>query len=338
MHRLAVLILTATFLGLHGQPPFPPKFSLKKQPCECAKVKQDKPPEKWKKAHDRIVGGYDTQQNKPWAARIWINPVESLCGGSLINKRYVLTAEHCICKSEAKLNCNKQGVPTSDIKKLFTVYLGVNEKKVDFYNSQIKGDKYFEYGVEHAQAYRPEKMYKKYDQQFHDIGLLKLDRDAKIVPNVLQPICLPLKFDKSQDTVSEQDFDAGKALEVYVSGWGRLFQACVTNKMGPVKGLKCKPVFMYKGSEQKGCSRTRTPSAKDKDCKDFYKQNKKDYPKNPGDSVRIIGGKTNQTCYAKQGTEHGWCMTETQNNQRDPNANWGWYVPLTRACFLYFCV
>ena len=324
MHRLAVLILTATFLGLHGQPPFPPKFSLKKQPCECAKVKQDKPPEKWKKAHDRIVGGYDTQQNKPWAARIWINPVESLCGGSLINKRYVLTAEHCMCKSSAGLNCDKQGVPTSDIKKLYSVFLGLNKKKVDNDNSQIKDDKFFEYGVEHAQAYRPEKMYKKYDQQFHDIGLLKLERDAVIVPNELQPICLPLKFDKSQDTVSEQDFDAGKALEVYVSGWGRLFEKCVTNKMGPVKGLKCKPVFMYKGSEQKGCSRTRTPSAKNEDCKDFYKQNKKDYPKNPGDSVRIIGGKTNQTCYAKRDPEHGWCMTETQNNQMDDNAKWGW--------------
>ena len=94
--------------------------------------------------------------------------------------------------------------------------------------------------------------------------------------------------------------------------------------MGPVKGLKCKPVFMYKDNEITGCSRTRTPSAKNEDCKDFYKQNKKDYPKNPGDSVRIIGGKTNQTCYAKQGTEHGWCMTETQNNQMDDNAKWGW--------------
>ena len=324
MHRLAVLILTATFLGLHGQPPFPPKFSLKKPPCPCAKVKKDKLPEKWKKEHDRIVGGYSTKQNKPWLARIWINPLAALCGGSLINKRYVLTAEHCICKSEAKLNCNKQGVPTSDIKKLYSVFLGLNKRKVDKDNSQIKDDKFFEYGVEHAQAYVPEKMYKGYEKQFHDIGLLKLERDAVIVPNELQPICLPLKFDSSQDTVSKHDFDAGKALEVYVSGWGRLFEKCVTNKMGPVKGLKCKPVFMYKGSEQKGCSRTRTPSAKNEDCKDFYKQNKKDYPKNPGDSVRIIGGKTNQTCYAKQGTEHGWCMTETQNNQMDDNAKWGW--------------
>ena len=40
-----------------------------------------------KKLEDRIVGGYDAEQNKPWAARVWINQMDLLCGGSLINKR-----------------------------------------------------------------------------------------------------------------------------------------------------------------------------------------------------------------------------------------------------------
>ena len=28
---------------------------------------------RWEKTHDRIVGGYDTRENKPWAARIWFD-------------------------------------------------------------------------------------------------------------------------------------------------------------------------------------------------------------------------------------------------------------------------
>merc|ERR1712179_379436 len=121
----------------------------------------------------------------PWAARIWLNEIDSLCGGSLINKRFVLTAAHCICKPRQKLVCNKNKQPAYDVKTMYSVYLGVNQMKVNGDNIGLKGDKHYDYGVEWAQAYTPEQIY-------HDIGLLKLDRDAVIVKNELQPICLPL--------------------------------------------------------------------------------------------------------------------------------------------------
>jgi hypothetical protein len=31
----------------------------------------------------------------------------------------------------------------------------------------------------------------------------------------------------------------GKDLSVYVAGWGRLFDQCSTNELGPVRNLKC---------------------------------------------------------------------------------------------------
>ncbi len=37
---------------------------------------------------DRIAGGYDAQNNKPWIAKVWLIKDQFLCGGTLINKRY----------------------------------------------------------------------------------------------------------------------------------------------------------------------------------------------------------------------------------------------------------
>lgn len=101
-------------------------------------------------------------------------------------------------------------------------------------------------------------------EKAYDIGLWRLDKDVKFSALTSQPICLPVSFDRS-DVVrgNRQDFP------VYTSGWGRVFSACVTNELGPVKALKCQFPFnsnYYSKNKRPrmeySCSRKLTPDAK----------------------------------------------------------------------------
>jgi len=251
---------------------------LYKPACPCAKVKENVNLE-WEKTHsrkrfkrsdDRIVGGYSVSENRPWVAGIWQNSIDSIGGGSLINKRYVLTAAHVICKHGLK--CNDDGKTLYDVKASILVYLGVNMKEVDILNKNLKGNKQYEYGVLKALAHPG--YFIKGRQLYQDIALIQLDRSVEFIPNILEPICLPLSFDKSDVVKSAEE-----ELMVYASGWGWVFHECVTDEFGPVKDLKCKLPFTYKGLTHHRCANSRTPSAKDDDCKNMRKNNKDVYPK-----------------------------------------------------------
>jgi len=314
-------------------------FSLPKQACQCAKVKEDVQPE-WELANqrkrvkrsepeddpeggttdeeDRIVGGYTTTQNKPWAVKVWMNPSEFLCGGSLINKRYVLTAGHCVCVPDLGMTCDAKGGKTGnavyDVKAVISVYLGLNDKLVDYLNKELKGDKQFEYGVESAIAHPNFN-----GHGSNDIGLLRMDRDAVFIPNRLEPICLPHTFDKSDTVVP-----GGPELSVYTSGWGRQFSACVTNEFGPKKYIKCKLPFTYKGTTRTECNKNITPSKHDKDCKKMWRKNKAVYPKVPGDVISLFVESTGVTkqCHSFGSGNQGWC--QAVNTDDDFTDNWGW--------------
>jgi len=310
-----ILFLLLCFHSIHQS------ISSSNQKCKCSKVKPDNT-EEWEKQHskrrhrrlrrnaqgedndsddDRIVGGYATKQNKPWAAKLWDFQNKQLCGASLINKRYVLTAAHCTCQTHI---CVK-GKPMYQPAKVFKVYLGLNNLIVDFENTEVAGKTKYEYGVEDV---IPHPDYK----TKQDIALVKLNREVKFIDGVIEPICLPKVFDKSDIPKGDE------RLNVYVAGWGNMTTKCTTNELGPWKNKKCLASFTYKGKKQSDCMNSRSPSSKDDVCKKFKKANKSDYPKKQGEAVLITDGKKNTTCYAYDAGEFGWCKgTESDKN-------WGW--------------
>ena len=119
------------------------------------------------------------------------------------------------------------------------------------YENNLKGQAEYEYGVEWGLSH-PE--YLK-SNSYQDIELLKLVRDAVMETDFVQPICLPLKFDKSDVVEDVGDMD------VFTSGWGRLWSSCNTNKFGPVKNLKFKLPFKFGMRISSRCATSKTPSS-----------------------------------------------------------------------------
>ena len=63
--------------------------------------------------------------------------------------------------------------------------------KLENNNANLNGNKFYEYGIEKAAAHP------RFISTSSDIAWIKLERDVKFVPNVIQPICLPLSDDGS---------------------------------------------------------------------------------------------------------------------------------------------
>ncbi|XP_071578101.1 CLIP domain-containing serine protease HP8-like [Temnothorax nylanderi] len=151
----------------------------------------------------RIVGGERTELSEfPWMALLEYqkpNGRATACGGVLINKRYVLTAAHCIKGKDLPVNW-----------RLTSVRLGEYDTDAerdcvpDGDDSVVCADDPVTVGVEEQIAheeYRPLSR----DQRY-DIALLRLSRDVTFT-TFIKPICLP-----SSSSLG------GK---LYVAGWGK---------------------------------------------------------------------------------------------------------------------
>ncbi|XP_044740954.1 venom protease-like [Chrysoperla carnea] len=117
----------------------------------------------------RIIGGYDIKKGQfPWMVALGYenstaNEIQWSCGGTIITKRHVLTAAHCVF-NQPELKYIRIGV--SDIKKDWDYWEG------EILESYVHEN--FRSGL-----------YK------HDIAILKIDFDMDNLGPLVGPVCLP---------------------------------------------------------------------------------------------------------------------------------------------------
>uniref|UniRef100_A0A2C9GLQ9 CLIP domain-containing serine protease n=2 Tax=Anopheles arabiensis TaxID=7173 RepID=A0A2C9GLQ9_ANOAR len=167
----------------------------------------------------RIYGGQNADIDEfPWLALLQYENRKGerkySCGGSLINRRYVLTAAHCVIGEVER----KEG-------KLVSVRLGEYNTKTEIdcvteEQEEICADPPIDAGIESVIVHPG------YQDMAHadDIALLRLAQSIEYT-SFVQPVCLPLT-----------DFRASKTGEVnFVTGFGRTLQesrSAVKQKLG----------------------------------------------------------------------------------------------------------
>ncbi|XP_058449125.1 melanization protease 1-like [Malaya genurostris] len=155
---------------------------------------------------DRIVGGERTGiTDFPWTARIQHyderhSDYAFHCGGSLINRRYVLTAAHCI-----------SGIPASWT--ISAVRLGEWDVFTDPECKNGDDDCYDPVqDIKVEKAIVHEKFINTRLQVHNDIALLRMVREARLSQTVA-PICLPL-----DERFAKRRYEG---LRMLVAGWGQ---------------------------------------------------------------------------------------------------------------------
>ncbi|CAK9299684.1 unnamed protein product [Gordionus sp. m RMFG-2023] len=133
----------------------------------------------------RIIGGDKAESHSwPWQAAIFEGN-RMICGGSLINEKWVLTAAHCF-----------KGPMSAIIIKLgIDVIFGSDNEEEGEELKPILIVKYSAFSFKSLDG---------------DIALIKLNREVHFSEKIL-PICLPTNKDENMNTYSD---------ECYVTGWG----------------------------------------------------------------------------------------------------------------------
>lgn len=153
---------------------------------------------------ERIIGGKNVSHGAyPWMARIgYQNPAENrieyFCGGTIISKRYILTAAHCT-------EGTGEYVPAQ-------VRLGEHDTQEDLdCNTDLEQ-------CSKAEDYTIEKVitHEKYNPNTkqNDITLIKVNKDIDFRTYFIRPVCLP--FYKEYEVEPPRNTTRG-----IVAGWGR---------------------------------------------------------------------------------------------------------------------
>ncbi|XP_050510778.1 CLIP domain-containing serine protease B4-like [Diabrotica virgifera virgifera] len=144
-----------------------------------------------KEAQRRIVNGKPAKLNQfPWMVQIFSRKEKNrdsfICGGSLINNRYVVTAAHCIGKEKIK-----------------NVRIGENTLTPEITKRRLK-----DYKVAKVTVHPNFNISGTED---NDIALIRLARSAKYSA-AIQPICLPTANMLNKEFIGEN---------VTIAGWGK---------------------------------------------------------------------------------------------------------------------
>lgn len=140
---------------------------------------------------DRVLHGEEAEMNKyPWIVAVQYKEdgIRNLCGGSILNKNYVMTAAHCIPKNKNNIFIQVGGHNRSDLSSgSYIVYA----KRVIIHKS-----------------YRTNTI-PMFSYIRNDIALIHLSQELDFNENI-KPICLP-----------KPEMDKLEFGKVITAGWGR---------------------------------------------------------------------------------------------------------------------
>lgn len=137
---------------------------------------------------NRIVGGMDATEGEwPWQVSLHIKNVGHVCGGSIINERWIVTAAHCV-QDEPKHRLSQP--------ETWEVYLGLHSQQQKFKAVKSLLSKIV-----------PHPSYNAYTFDY-DIAMMQLDKAISFT-DTIKPVCLPSP---------SYDFPVGDS--VWITGWG----------------------------------------------------------------------------------------------------------------------